>query len=211
MSEVAFLRALVVHPEPLVGRAMAQFLRLQAGVEVADFVRTLAEAAQHLRHVGAPAVVLVHEQLLAPNADALARDVRPLALGSRFLLLADSALGQTSGNCQARRLARQARLDGVVFGDQPLAALALAVGATVKRPTRDARANASAPPNDGRPESFTPRQHQVLELLLQGHSNKLIARQLNITESTVKEYVSALLKKFDVKRRAELMAHLQQL
>jgi len=52
---------------------------------------------------------------------------------------------------------------------------------------------------------------QVLELLLQGHSNKLIARQLNITESTVKEYVSALLKKFDVKRRAELMAHLQQL
>ena len=61
------------------------------------------------------------------------------------------------------------------------------------------------------PGSFTPRQHQVLELLLQGHSNKLIARQLDITESTVKEYVSALLKKFDVKRRAELMAQLQQL
>lgn len=211
MSEATFLRALVVHPEPLVGRAMAQFLRLQAGVEVADFVRTLAEAAQHLRQAGAPAVVLVHEQLLTPNADALARDVRPLALGSRFLLLVDSTLNQASGNCQARRLARQAQLDGVVFGDQPLAALAQAVGAAVKRPTQDARTNASVPPEDGRPESFTPRQYQVLELLLQGHSNKLIARQLNITESTVKEYVSTLLKKFDVKRRAELMAHLQQL
>jgi DNA-binding NarL/FixJ family response regulator len=211
MSEVAFLRALVVHPEPLVGRAMAQFLRLQAGVEMADFVRTLAEAAQHLGQARAPVVVLVHEQLLTPDADALARDVRPLALGSRFLLLTDSMLGQASGNCQAQRLARQARLDGVVFSDQPLTALAQTVGAAIKRPARDARANASVPPEDGRPERFTPRQHQVLELLLQGHSNKLIARQLGITENTVKEYVSALLKRFDVKRRAELMAHLQQL
>lgn len=98
-------------------------------------------------------------------------------------------------------------MDGVVSSDQPLAALAQAVGVALRGPLREAGHGATM----AAPGSFTPRQHQVLELLLQGHSNKLIARQLDITESTVKEYVSALLKKFDVKRRAELMAQLQQL
>ncbi|WP_298436677.1 LuxR C-terminal-related transcriptional regulator [Ottowia sp.] len=198
---------LVVHPEPLVGRAMAQFLRLQPGVGAVHFVRGLADAAEHLREAGAPAVVLVHEGLLAPALEAFARTVRPPAPRSRFLLLTDPATEQRGSNPPARSLARQARMDGVVSGDQPLAALAQAVGAAIRGPLPDIGEGAAMATLG----SVTPRQHQVLELLLQGHSNKLIARQLDITESTVKEYVSALLKKFDVKRRAELMAQLQQL
>ena len=206
-SDAAPASVLVVHPAPLVGRAMAQFLRLQSGVGSVQFVRGLAEAAAHLHQAGAPAVVLVHAGLLAPDLDAFVRTVRPLAPGSRFLLLTDPATEQRDSNAPARSLARQARMDGVVSGDQPLAALAQAVGVALRGPSREAGHGAAV----AAPGSFTPRQHQVLELLLQGHSNKLIARQLDITESTVKEYVSALLKKFDVKRRAELMAQLQQL
>jgi len=53
---------------------------------------------------------------------------------------------------------------------------------------------------------LTPRQNGVLRLLLKGHSNKEIARQLNLSPYTVKIHVSALLRCFAVQRRASLAA-----
>lgn len=49
------------------------------------------------------------------------------------------------------------------------------------------------------------REQQVLDLLIQGLSNKQIARQLAITERTVKAHVSAILEKSGVRDRIELI------
>ena len=49
------------------------------------------------------------------------------------------------------------------------------------------------------------RQDQVLAGILQNLSNKEIAAKLNISERTVKFHVSALLLKFDVRGRVDLM------
>jgi PAS domain-containing protein len=51
---------------------------------------------------------------------------------------------------------------------------------------------------------LTPRQTEVLALLLRGLENKNIAGQLGIAEQSAKEHVSALLAKFDVPNRASL-------
>lgn len=52
---------------------------------------------------------------------------------------------------------------------------------------------------------LTPRQHQVLTLIQErGASNKIIARTLNISESTVKLHVGHVIKKFGVKNRTQL-------
>lgn len=52
---------------------------------------------------------------------------------------------------------------------------------------------------------LSPRQKEVLALLLQGAANKVIARELNLTLNTVKEYVSALLEIYRVSSRLELV------
>ncbi|GBH19388.1 DNA-binding response regulator [Pseudomonas syringae pv. actinidiae] len=52
----------------------------------------------------------------------------------------------------------------------------------------------------------TIREQDVLGLLLQGCTNKEIARQLSISDYTVRDHVSSLLRKSQVKTRAELMA-----
>ncbi|RMO89243.1 LuxR family transcriptional regulator [Pseudomonas syringae pv. philadelphi] len=52
----------------------------------------------------------------------------------------------------------------------------------------------------------TMREQEVLGLLLQGFTNKEIARQLNISGYTVRDHVSSLLRKNQVRTRAELMA-----
>lgn len=50
---------------------------------------------------------------------------------------------------------------------------------------------------------LTGRQVEVLELLVQGLSNKLIARRLELSEATVKTHVAAALKTLNVKNRTQ--------
>lgn len=58
-------------------------------------------------------------------------------------------------------------------------------------------------------DTLTARERSVLALLAQGMSNKQIARQLDLTEGTVKGYVSQVLDKLGVADRtqAALLAH----
>jgi DNA-binding CsgD family transcriptional regulator len=51
---------------------------------------------------------------------------------------------------------------------------------------------------------LTPREREVLALVLRGEQNKLIGSQLGLSEQTVKQHVSDLLRKFGVPNRAAL-------
>lgn len=55
-------------------------------------------------------------------------------------------------------------------------------------------------------DNLTPRQKDVLAWVLQGQSNKAIAKRLGITESTVKLHMTALLYQHGVQTRAQLIA-----
>jgi two-component system nitrate/nitrite response regulator NarL len=50
---------------------------------------------------------------------------------------------------------------------------------------------------------LTEREREILSLIAVGHSNKLIARELKITEGTVKVHVKHLLHKLDLASRVE--------
>ncbi len=50
---------------------------------------------------------------------------------------------------------------------------------------------------------LTPRQNEVLALLLQGKPNKLIARELNVSVDTVKDHVAAVLRALNVSTRTQ--------
>ena len=51
-------------------------------------------------------------------------------------------------------------------------------------------------------DAFTARQRDVLRLIVQGMSNKEIARALNLGEGTVKVHMAVLFRKLGVNRRA---------
>ena len=51
--------------------------------------------------------------------------------------------------------------------------------------------------------SLTNREREILELIAAGKSNKLIARDLNISDGTVKVHVKNLLRKLKVHSRLE--------
>lgn len=55
---------------------------------------------------------------------------------------------------------------------------------------------------DNRPR-FTSRQIEVLSLLVEGQSNKVIAANINIAEATIKMHVTAIFKKLGVTNRTQ--------
>jgi DNA-binding NarL/FixJ family response regulator len=79
----------------------------------------------------------------------------------------------------------------------------------VKAPTPPAHlreVNVSKPPSEvitGHEIGLTGRQVDVLDLILLGLSNKLICRQLNLAEGTVKVHVSAVLRALGAKNRTQ--------
>ena len=58
------------------------------------------------------------------------------------------------------------------------------------------------PPDNARP-SLTPRQTEVLDLVCQGLSNKMIGRRLGLSEHTVRGHVQALLASLGAATRTE--------
>lgn len=59
-------------------------------------------------------------------------------------------------------------------------------------------------PDSASQAGLTERELEIVKQIAQGHSNKIIARQLNIVESTVKVHVKHALKKLKLKSRVEI-------
>jgi DNA-binding CsgD family transcriptional regulator len=60
-------------------------------------------------------------------------------------------------------------------------------------------------------QPLTPREHEVLSLLAEGASNKVIARRLGISVHTAKFHVGQLLDKLDALGRTDAVAHATRL
>ena len=87
-------------------------------------------------------------------------------------------------------------LRAVHAGGSPLhPAVAATVMQSVVEPARD---------------PLTPREHEVLRALARGLSNRLIARELALSEKTVKAHVSAILAKLGVADRTQAALHAVQ-
>lgn len=68
----------------------------------------------------------------------------------------------------------------------------------------------SAPRTDQALSTLTPRELEILGYLAAGHSNKVIARHLDLAESTVKVHVQNLLRKLNLSSRVQAAVYAVQ-
>jgi DNA-binding NarL/FixJ family response regulator len=71
--------------------------------------------------------------------------------------------------------------------------------------------DATPPPSSMDQVHLTERQKEVLALMAQGKSNKLICRELGLAEATVKIHVTAILRALKVTSRAQAIVAVNQL
>ncbi|EPU1048945.1 two-component system response regulator NarL [Klebsiella pneumoniae] len=85
-----------------------------------------------------------------------------------------------------------------------------AAGEMVLTPVLAASLRANRATSDRDISQLTPRERDILKLIAQGLPNKMIARRLDITESTVKVHVKHMLKKMKLKSRVEAAVWVHQ-
>jgi len=151
---------------------------------------------------GADVVLVADEELLEETALSVSED------GTQSLLLLSEDEGEAS-----RLRALSLRGWGVVPPDASsdelgAAVAAVAQGLTVLPKTLIERLlDEPAAAVEELSEPLTARESEVLGLLGHGLSNKMIARELHISEHTVKFHISSLYSKLGVGNRAEAVSH----
>jgi DNA-binding NarL/FixJ family response regulator len=192
-------RVFVVAPTPTLRAGLRSML------EAADLL-VVGEASLTAGPVPEPAlseadvVLVADEELLEETALSVSED------GTQSLLLLSEDEGATS---RLRNLSLRGW--GVVPPDAPseelgAAVAAVAQGLTVLPKTLAERLLDEPAAVEELSEPLTARESEVLNLLGHGLSNKMIARELHISEHTVKFHISSLYSKLGVSNRAEAVS-----
>ena len=197
------IRVLVVDDHAVVREGLRAFLELQEGIEVVGEAADGQEAVEQAASLR-PDVILM--DLVMPRLDGLAamRALREGLSGARVIVLTSfldddkllpalraGAAGYLLKNAQPQELARAVRAAhaGQALLDPVVAA----------RLVETLAANGGVEPLD----RLTPRERQVLLLIGRGFANKRIARELELSEKTVKTYVGHVLAKLGVADRTQ--------
>lgn len=95
---------------------------------------------------------------------------------------------------------------GLVLEGNIYVPASLAEAPSGRQNAAEAPGEPTAPADSERLAGLTPRQHDVLQLIVAGKSNKEIARALNLGEGTVKVHLAALFRNLNVNNRAAAAA-----
>jgi DNA-binding NarL/FixJ family response regulator len=187
----------IVAPVPAL-RAGLRAMLAEAEVEVVGEASALSSLVPDLDQVD---VVLVGDEELLADAPRIVDDNEPVA----FVVLSEDGA--------AIPLLRSLSLRGwgIIPVDATAAELAVAMhavaqGLIVLSPSFVSRLTETFLEPGEIPEPLTNREREVLDLVGQGLPNKLIARELLISEHTVKFHISSILTKLGATSRTDAVS-----
>ena len=175
--------------------------------EAADEVEAIREAERT-----SPDVVLMDVRLGAGSGIEATREIRARRPKTRVLMLTsfadDEALFASIMAGAAGYLLKQIRGGEIVAAVRAIGAggslLDPALTRTVLEQWREARSRL----RDERLARLSAQEERILGRVAAGRTNREIAAELHLAEKTVKNYVSTILDKLEVARRAEAAAYL---
>ena len=195
------MKCLLVDDHALIRDALALLITLHH--PHVDLRHAASLAAARALLVAEPDVDLVLLDLALPDSSGLATllQVRDAAPAARIVVLSADERAETV----------LATLDGGAAGFIPKTtesrlmrnALATVIDGGVYVPTVATGSAALAVAVAGETLGLTPRQVDVLQLLIDGRSNKSIAPALDLAPSTVKTHLEAIFQRLDVRSRTQ--------
>jgi two-component system nitrate/nitrite response regulator NarL len=198
-------RVLVIDDHPLFRKGVADLIRMSPGLtlvgEAAD-----GESGIRLARETQPDLILLDLNMKGLDGIATLKGLRELDHEARVVMLT------VSDGEEDVLAALRAGADGYLLKDmEPEEILAELEQATrgrlaISRGLTEliARSLRDEPrPKDPDAAGLTPRERDILGLLEKGYSNKLIARDLDLSVGTVKVHVKHILKKLHLKTRVE--------
>ena len=184
-------------------------LLVSRGIEIAASVDRGEDCVELVKEQN-PDVVLLDMRMPDINGLGVLRLLRENGLNMPIVMLTTST--EETDLVESLRAGAQ----GYLLKDMEPDALVIALrdivaGKTVVAPdlapvlARAVQGKSDEPPATGNSpfDDLTPRETEILGLLAEGQSNKAIARNLGISDGTVKLHVKAILRKLNVHSRVE--------
>jgi two-component system nitrate/nitrite response regulator NarL len=204
------IRVLVVDDHTLFRRGLIALLSTQPQLQVVGEAGD-AGAAERLAGELQPQVILLDNHLPGVSGVQALPALKAAAPAAQVLMLtmseSESDLGaalragacgyllKTADNVELTQAIERATRGVSSFSAEMAGKLATAF-------RHDAEAVAPTPPPDPF-AALSPREREIVELIARGDSNKQIARELGIAETTVKIHVQHLLRKLDLDSRVQ--------
>lgn len=213
MSEQAPVRVMVVDDHTLFRRGLVALLSAEGRFEVVGEAGD-ATQAQRLAAQCAPQVILLDNHLPGVKGVDALPGLRVAAPGARVLMLTMSEdasdLGAALRAGAAGYVLKSAEHDELVQAIERAARGEASISAAMAAKM----AEALQPAAPGAPSTgptlagdalaeLSPREREILDLIARGHSNKQIARELDIAETTVKIHVQHILRKLNLSSRVQ--------
>ncbi|POP47915.1 DNA-binding response regulator [Superficieibacter electus] len=192
--------ALVVDDHPLVASGIANFLSTHCQFKKASVVTTEENCYRHIMDCGPPRLLVIDFWLSSGTALKLLKEIKQLYPQVRLLVVS----GDENNDLWLK--VRQAGGHGFVLKNEPPELFSRAVSALKENKEWFPLESQISTVNNNEfllKFNLTPRQIDVLNMMMRGLPNKRIASQLSISEPTVKEHISNILKKFGVNSRVE--------
>ena len=200
---------LLVDDHEVVRQGLRTLFEAHDDLEVVAEAGTAADAVARARTFE-PDVVVLDVRLPDASGVEACRDIRARHPDTAVLMLTsfsdDEALFDSIMAGAAGFVLKQVRgtdlIDAVrrVAGGASL--LDPAVTAQVLARIRDPRGS-----DDPRLARLTPTELRILDLIAEGCTNRQIGEQIHLAEKTIKNYVSTILRKLEMSRRAEAAAY----
>jgi two-component system, NarL family, response regulator DevR len=199
------IRVLVVDDHEVVAAGFGAVLGREPGFEVTGIV-TSREAALRRVEEDVPDVVLLHADMRGGGVE-LCSEIRTLSPDCRCLLYGSQAEERVVLDT-VRSGAGGFLLTSAPLTRIPAALRAVAAGESFLDPgVTQLLFQHLRQPDATDPIAFlSPSERELLRHLSGGLSNREIAARMYLSEKTVKNYVSRLLRKLDLRRRTEAMA-----
>jgi NarL family two-component system response regulator LiaR len=197
------ISVLIVDDHAVVRQGLKSLLSLQEDIEVVGEAANGLEAVEQISHL-LPDVVLM--DLIMPQLDGIeaTRKVRALSPSTQVIVL--TSFGEDEKVFSAIKAgALSYLLKNVSPADLVKAVQAAHRGETQLHPeiAKKLMDELSLGPRKQAPEELTERELEVLRLIARGQSNREIARELIISEKTVKTHVSNILSKLHLADRTQ--------
>ncbi|MET9424294.1 MULTISPECIES: response regulator transcription factor [unclassified Streptomyces] len=210
MHETGKITVFLLDDHEVVRRGVHELLSAEADIEVVGEAGTAEDALVRIPAT-APDVAVLDVRLPDGSGVEVCREVRSRNENIKCLMLTSFA------DDEALFDAIMAGASGyalkAIRGSELLAAVRdVAAGRSLLDPVATARVlerlhEGNGPAGDERLANFTDQERRILDLIGEGLTNRAIGERLHLAEKTIKVYVSSLLSKLGMERRAQAAAY----
>jgi two-component system nitrate/nitrite response regulator NarL len=204
------MRVLLIDDHALVRKGIEELLQSR-GVQVVAAVGSGEEGVRRARELPAD-LILLDVKMPGMNGIDTLKQLRASGVKAPVVMLTMSR--EDADLSAALRAGAQGYLLKDIEPEELVPALEAAlqggnvvarelVGSLARLVRDDAGPQREAQPREAPFTELTPRELEILECIADGSSNKMIARELDITEGTVKLHVKAILRKLGLRSRVE--------